>query len=1230
MVPGKIRRFLGQPTSDPTADPNLAFEAQADRILRPSSSQTARFAAGAPIVCLDNAPTGNCAVVAGEKVFKTLRINGSTISEEIDLRTAISSQASTHSDTLSAFKDQLNIKAVKWAHGVIDTTVITASANGRITLYDLNQIGSGAEVARIGEHARQVHKLAINPFRATWLLSASQDATARLFDLKSPVHSRAGLTFQSRAIFKCNADAVRDIQWSPKDGFYFACSTSSGTVQNWDTRKPGAPVLKIPAHESPCLSISWHPDGEHIVSGGFDQRCCVWDLSKNAEKRQRAKYTLVTPAPVSAVSWRPACWSTTAQAHRAAQVAVVYDDTNSMKIQNSTVHIWDVARPTLPFKEITEFETAPTGLLWHQRDLIWTVGREGEFVQTDVAFAPKVIDQRSLSNFSFSPSGEILMLLEERKGRTRPSITNPSEIQSRTRASGTQSQSPKQGQLSVSRSDSEEDVGGSFLGPGLRNKKQGRRHSTRSMSSISTTPPSINGAEGNILRLEEAVKVTGPYKPQQIMAVGSAPSATKRDVFQYLSSRYLRRMIRDVRESTNAGPVGPAINGRLAIIMEHFARSAEVVGHYRLAQTWRILSYTMELLLTRRAQYHREVRLARHEEKKAMHEKLENRERTENQRRMDQQVLKDSTPRKPLRSRSPLEGPVHLATKSILAEEMESTSNVATPLARPVKDSMILDSATTKVENDVFRLPPAAHSPSPLNTDKPRGTHPTTNSFSSEDGYDFYDMASLTTPAIDISAPQRKAPFRLDYNLRGSPGSRGPNSLLRHDSSESFQMFSSSGDSHRKFPSSSESGGHQSLFNAAQSASDAGSSWESSIPSARPGHQRSFESDESDMIGGDGPRLEPSSLSRSPPSLRIQKPLLPLDSDDGSADADEAERMSDSELIESWLPEDEGSLDILDTDYHFHRDDPSFMPDAIDPHLLVHRIIQFEIQTGSLNASAMVLLLKPHLRPGTIDDVQAPAILRQYQHRLTSMMLFTEAALLRKLCYPTYPTVFGQGLARNGLNLNYYCITCSKPLRKAELEVGRRLQRCERCQTYLDGCTVCRQVEEPLNTAQDYDVDAERYKGPAKTTNDAKLIDSNSPAARVWWWCQGCGHGGHMICMRMWHAGPAMNEGAYFSDGCCPMEGCLHPCLPGKWRDEVTAEKSVAKSEEMSRLIKENTKAVGKMTRAGSGGVKRDGREVGESKAVESVRGALIGMGPGAAAERERKKSVKVIAPGEE
>jgi hypothetical protein len=81
--------------------------------------------------------------------------------------------------------------------------------------------------------------------------------------------------------------------------------------------------------------------------------------------------------------------------------------------------------------------------------------------------------------------------------------------------------------------------------------------------------------------------------------------------------------------------------------------------------------------------------------------------------------------------------------------------------------------------------------------------------------------------------------------------------------------------------------------------------------------------------------------------------------------------------------------------------------------------------------------------------------------------------------------------------------------------------------------------------------------------------------------------------------------------------------LPGVWRDRRAEEKKVAKARELELLVKENAR---NSSGAGRCGVRRDNREVAQSKAVEGVRVAL-GLNVGGL---ERKKSVKVVAPGEE
>ncbi|TQW07776.1 hypothetical protein V2A60_003114 [Cordyceps javanica] len=234
--------------------------------------------------------------------------------------------------------------------------------------------------------------------------------------------------------------------------------------------------------------MAWHPDGIHLISAGWDSKLHVWDLGASGDKRQKPKWTITTPAPVSCLAWRPGLWSATAQTRRVAQVAVSYDESSNKRYGASVVHIWDLARPTMPYKEIERFDSSPSALLWRDQDMLWTVGQDGFFNQCDVAYAPKSIDRLSTSAMAFSPRGDVVMFLDERAQQSRPRpIMHHSETPSRP----TYSSSPNAYMLSGSKSDSEEDVLGTFIGP-RRKLAHRRRLSGRSGQLLSTTPPSSN------------------------------------------------------------------------------------------------------------------------------------------------------------------------------------------------------------------------------------------------------------------------------------------------------------------------------------------------------------------------------------------------------------------------------------------------------------------------------------------------------------------------------------------------------------------------------------------------------------------------------------------------------------------------------------------------------------------------------------------------------------------
>ena len=111
----------------------------------------------------------------------------------------------------------------------------------------------------------------------------------------------------------------------------------------------------------------------------------------------------------------------------------------------------------------------------------------------------------------------------------------------------------------------------------------------------------------------------------------------------------------------------------------------------------------------------------------------------------------------------------------------------------------------------------------------------------------------------------------------------------------------------------------------------------------------------------------------------------------------------------------------------------------------------------------------------------------------------------------------------------------------------------------------------------------------------------------------------------------------------------MHPCLPGRWREKKTEEQKIKTAREMDILISRENSRQGNRGRENRRlqNVRRDGREATQSRAVEGVRIALgvgvgssggstlpavssVASGSGSSGGLERKKSVKLVAPGEE
>ncbi|KAI0204660.1 hypothetical protein F4808DRAFT_352054 [Astrocystis sublimbata] len=1297
-----IKRLLGRPNTDIAND---AASSPHPQPYRPSASQNAVYPSPAPVARIDRFHDGRIAVLAGRHVLKTIHIDGLDIREGVDVRAAITSHFASKGSASGLVSEQLSIKDVKVAanHGA-EPTIFTACANGKIFMYDVNRLaaGLGLEFVQSSEGSRQVNKLDFNPHHGTWLLSGGQDGVVRCFDVRTTAN---GQTFRMFQALKGNSDAVRDLKWAPKDGMIFVSGTESGAILKWDVRQPSKPLLKLNAHEPQkgVSALSWHPDGDHVISAGQDSKCYVWDLSKKAMKRQKPKWVINAPAPVTSVTWRPGLWSATAQGRRAAQVAVAYDGGGGLKNGINAVHIWDLARPTMPYKEIDLFENSPDALLWHDQDLLWAVGQDG-FTQCDVAFAPKVMDRRALSSLDFSPRGEALMFLEERVQVSRPRTTVEAH---NLVPNNSYSSSPGGQMLSISRSDSEEDVIGSFLGPKRRlsNKQRGTH---RPAQSLSTTPPSGSGIEEKVISLEQAIKLTVPFKPQQVMAIGRVPAATSVDVYHVLSQQYLEILRKDLPSSESGG----SLDSRISKIMSKYARAAESVSQFRLAQTWRILSYAMDLLLAGRSKYHLGRRLTNTEENE-LSSRRDDSARPSPLRISSSSRLRETGEEAARRSASITSTDTRLTAGRLrFIEENDNESNAATPLARPVRDDHILydrlnnaQPLTPVHEVEDLSLPPSTHPHSPRRRldSSSLSIKSQESQLSSTEGYDFYDVEAAEALPIPIEVPQKKEPLRIDPLELTSASNSRRKPPVRLDSDESFsQVFS--------------------LSDASRQASLVGASF-------RGKQLQRMESDDSSDLEF-ASRARGRQIGESPgqrdwpparmPLVRYGSDALTEDfmvsqatSDTIDSDPTDTEAMHQSVRFKPNLPtvddtvslfvkapprlQDHQSPEITETDFLPWDDDPPYPYPAsgsshagvklspIRPYEIVAKAVAFESQRSALNASAMVLLLKPLVPDDIIDPLQATAILRQHHQRLMNMKLFVEAAVLRNVCLGGWPGIDSWGEnysaifrpAQERVVVGYACAQCHKPR-----EVSRsssessELWKCERCRALVAPCAVCGHREVSLET-------------PPVTVDvglSAAVSQSENSILATWWYCPGCSHGGHAGCLQEWHAPlpsppnglPEHTRHGFLaddypptnSDGCCPVDGCGHACLPGRWRNENSTERI-----ELGRAVREQYRGVltdiqlqridnrsiplsrdVSVVPTPAGSVRGDTLEIPQSRAVESVREALAGnahdkgdrpekhgglMGilsssPGrnssfatnaGGGERERRKSVKFAGP---
>ena len=563
-----------------------------------SSNATAVHRTGLKINALSINESGTHALIAGRQIFKTIRVDGDSCAEDANIRAAIRTYNASVGDSGTNLmpKEAVDIHNVAWAKGTTGNYIAAATYNGPIILYDLNRLG--IEMARLFDHRRQVHRVTFNPHAGHYMLSASQDGTVRMWDIRDC--QRSVTTFTSQRATPGQADGIRDVKWSPTNGTEFALGTDGGWIQKWDTQMMRTAKVKIAGHATACSTIDWHPDGKHLLSAGADKAVRVWNVYSEG-RRQKPLHEIRVPHPLRNARWRPAFHSLLhgdSGVRQCTQLVTSYDKDYPL------LHIWDLRRPHLPFRELECYNTAPTDLLWHSQDLLWTVGREGVFTQSDVSYATKTIDKRNVQAFALSPHGELNVITQTR--RPKPELPRPPPAERFEKPKRHQTDSSLLGGPTSRRVRSAVDdtLDDNFLSVSLKINKR-KTAPTHESRSLAETPPSaieIMG-KGRTLALDSKMERFRPLRPVQMAARGLLPGPTNSMLVAYFAHKYKLRPYLyppSVESLTNIHQVFDQNGGY-----------AKLASMYRLSQSWRIVGQMISKDMRQRAEDNRRSRLKR-------------------------------------------------------------------------------------------------------------------------------------------------------------------------------------------------------------------------------------------------------------------------------------------------------------------------------------------------------------------------------------------------------------------------------------------------------------------------------------------------------------------------------------------------------------------------------------------------------------------------------------------
>ena len=551
------------------------------------------------------------AVIAGPEILKIIRVHETKIVELQNIRNTVQRYNSTQaapstteaSQRRKERREYLPAFDVKWSHNIYSHIIATAGHAGRIALYDINR--PELELCWIYEHTRQVNRLCFDPHKGVFFLSGSQDGNIKLWDLRDLQRDQAVKILPSSKLYQNKCGPVKDIRWNPADAFQYVTCTETGPILAWDIRNMRQPFIRINAHEKACYSVDWHPDGKHVISGGYDKLAKVWNIS-TGQARQKPVCAVRCPGVVMNVRWRPACWSSEMSntgEWQSTQFATSYNQ------EDPRMHIWDLRNSGIPFKEIDNNSVQPQDFLWRDKDKVWSVGSHGSFIQTDITKEMVYTDKINPCPAAWLPNGEYHTFLQSQtqsKQASGPEDPNAYFLNIEAeRLSGDKSEVM---------SEDDEDTPKWFKS--MRIHRGSQRHSVTVIGDPRWNDLAIiddRNSPRSVLSLDEAIAGAGlmgkgpydrPVNPQ-MSSLGSTRHPTlDEDTVKYLADNYAP-WAKVEYQKLHPESILPDLEA----VCERNAEASEAVNLYRLGGQWRLLGEIAVNELRYRAEANRKDRL---------------------------------------------------------------------------------------------------------------------------------------------------------------------------------------------------------------------------------------------------------------------------------------------------------------------------------------------------------------------------------------------------------------------------------------------------------------------------------------------------------------------------------------------------------------------------------------------------------------------------------------------